>query len=172
MSLRKEKKNKIIERPTDKTQITNRGPSDLWSDFDQLFDSFRSSFDDLFWPFSHQRSLIPYTQQRIPPMNLADLGDHYEMKVEMPGISKEDINIEVTPTGIEIKAEQCQTTENQGQNWLRKECSTQSFYRSFELPEELKTDTVEAELKDGILTINLPKVKPTTEKKAKKVSVK
>jgi len=126
----------------------------------------------LFSPFGYQSSLAPSTQQRIPPMNLADLGDRYEMKVEMPGVSKEDIAIEVTNTGIEIKAENCKTTENKEENWLRKECSATSFYRSLELPEELKTDTVEAELKDGVLTVSLPKMEPKPETKAKKVSIK
>ena len=47
-----------------------------------------------------------------------------------------------------------------------------SFYRALELPEELKTDNVEAELKDGVLTVNLPKVEPKPEYKAKKVQIK
>lgn len=172
MSLRKEKKNKIIEHPSTQGQITNTRPYDIWSEFDHLFDTFRSNFDDLFYPFGHQGRFLPSTQQRIPPMNLADLGDRYEMKVELPGVAKEDVNIEVTTNGIEIKAQHCETSENETENWLRKECSATSFYRSLELPEELKTDNVQAELKDGILSISLPKMQPKPESKAKKVSIK
>jgi HSP20 family protein len=47
-----------------------------------------------------------------------------------------------------------------------------SFYRALELPEELKTDNVDAEFKDGVLTLKLPKVEPKPEYKAKKVNIK
>ena len=57
-------------------------------------------------------------------------------------------------------------------NWLRRERSSTSFYRALELPEELKTDNVDAEFSDGILTVKLPKVEPKPEHKPKKVKIK
>jgi hypothetical protein len=51
MAILKDKKNKIVVRPEEKGNITTRGPYDLWSDMDRMFDSFRSDFDDLFWPW-------------------------------------------------------------------------------------------------------------------------
>ena len=173
MAIRKEKKNKLAVRSEEKGEITSRRPYDLWADMDQLFDSFRSDFDDLFFPWG-QRSgpLTTITQRRTPPMNIADMGDHYEMRLEMPGIPKDKVNIEVTPNGVEIKADYDDSKEEKGKNWLRRECSNMSFYRALELPEELKTDNVEAELKDGVLTVNLPKVEPKPEYKAKKVQIK
>jgi len=173
MAIRKEKKDKMIVRPEEKGDITTRRPYDLWSDMDQLFDSFRSDFDDLFWPWG-QRSgpLTTITQRRTPPMNVADMGDYYEMRLEMPGIPKDKVNIEVTPNGVEIKADYDDSKEEKGKNWLRRECSSMSFYRALELPEELKTDNVEAELKDGVLTVNLPKVEPKPEDKPKKIKIK
>jgi HSP20 family protein len=169
MALRKDKKDKMIVRPKEKGEITSRRPYDLWSDIDQLFDSFRTDFDSLFWPWE-QRSmpLTTTTHRRTPPMDVADMGDHYVMQLEMPGIPKDRVNIEVTPNGVEIKADYDENKEEKGKNWLRRECSNMSFYRALELPEELKTDNVEAELKDGVLTINLPKVEPKPEYKAKK----
>ena len=173
MAIRKEKKNKLALRPEEKGEITSRRPYDLWSDMDRLFDSFRTEFDDLFWPWG-QRSgpLTTMTQQRTPPMDVADMGDHYEMRLEMPGIPKDKINIEVTPNGVEIKADYDANKEEKGKNWLRRECNSTSFYRALELPEELKTDKVEAELKDGVLTVNLPKVEPKPEYKSKKIHIK
>jgi HSP20 family protein len=173
MAIRKEKKDKMIVRPKEKADITTRRPYDLWTDMDRLFDSFRSDFDDLFWPWGTRSGpLATMTQLRTPPMDIADMGDHYEMRLEMPGIPKDKINIEVTPNGVEIKADYNDSKEEKGKNWLRRECSNMSFYRTLELPEELKTDKVEAELKDGVLTVNLPKVKPRPEHKAKKVQIK
>ena len=173
MAIRKEKKNKLALRPAEKGEITTRGPYDLWSDMDRLFDGFRSEFDDLFWPWG-QRSgpLTTMTQKRTPPMDVVDMGDHYEMRLEMPGIPKDSVDIQVTQNGVEIKAECDETKEEKGKNWLRRECSGMSFYRAVELPEELKTDDVDAELKDGVLTVSLPKIEPKPERKAKKVQIK
>jgi HSP20 family protein len=173
MVIRKEKKNKLAIRPEEKGDIISRRPFDLWTDIDRLFDSFRSDFDDLFWPWGQKSGpLATINQSRKPPMDVVDLGDHYEMRLEIPGIPKDKVNIEVTPNVVEIKADYDESKEDKGKNWLRRECSSMRFYRALELPEELKTDNVEAELKDGILTVNLPKVEPKPENKAKQVQIK
>lgn len=172
MSIIKDKKNKMIEKPREKGELEIRRPYDLWRDMDSLFDSFRTDFDDLFWPWTRTSGLTPYMQDRTPPMNVADLGDHYEMRLEVPGIPKDNIEIQVKENGIEIKAECNKSNEEKGKNWLRQECSGTSFYRAVELPEGLKTDDVDAELKDGVLTVRLPKLDPKPEFEPKKVKIK
>jgi HSP20 family protein len=172
MSIRKNKKNKIIERPTKKGEIISRRPYDVWRDMDSLFDNFRTGFEDILWPWSEPSELTTYIQDRTPPMDVADLGDHYEMRLEMPGMPKDNIDIQVTQKGIEIRAECDKTKEEKGKNWLRRECSGASYYRAIELPEELKTDNVDAELKNGILIVSLPKLEPKPEQKSKKVYIK
>jgi HSP20 family protein len=172
MPIRKDRKDKIIERKQKKGELTERRPYDIWRDMDSLFDSFRSGFDDLFWPSQGTNTLTTYIQDRTPPMNIADLGDHYEMRLEVPGIPKENIEIEVKQNGLEIKAECDETTEEKGKNWLKRECSGTSFYRSIELPEDLNTNKVDAELKHGVLTVTLPKLEPKPAQKSKKIKIK
>lgn len=171
MAIRKNKENKMIEQPK-KGELTARRPYDLWRDMDSLFDSFRTGFDDLFWPWAGSTGLSSYVQGRTPAMDVVDMGDHYEMRLEVPGIPKDKIDIQVNQTGIEIKAECEDEKQEKGKNWLRHECSGTSFYRSVELPEELQTDNVDAELKDGVLFLNLPKLEPKPDQKAKKVKIK
>ena len=173
MALRKEKKNKLAIKPTKKVDdITVRRPYDLWVDMDRMFDDFRTQFNDLLVPWSQRNELATYAMDRTPLMDIADLGDKYEMHVEMPGIPKEDISIDVTPDSIEICAEQEESKEDKDKNWLRRERSSMSFYRSLELPEQIKSDNVDAEFKDGILTVMLPKVEPKPKHKASKVKIK
>jgi len=172
MPIRKEKKNKMIERPTNKGELTSRRPYDLWRDMDSLFDSFRTGFDDLFWPWTGTTGITNNIQDRTPPMDVVDMGNHYEMRLEIPGIPKDKIDIQVKQNGIEINAECKDEKEEKGKNWLRRECSGTSFYRAVELPEELKTDDVDAELKDGVLIVSLPKLEPKPEQKAKKINIK
>jgi HSP20 family protein len=109
---------------------------------------------------------------RTPSTDISDYGGHYEVIAKMPGISKEDINIEVTPNSIEISANHEEDTEEQDKNWLRRERSSTSFYRSFGLPEQVKSEKVDAEFKDGILMVHLPKIEPTTKHEEKTVKVK
>ena len=172
MDIRKRKKDKIVVKPNEKTheEIVERRPFDTWTDMDQLFDQFRTSLDSLFW--HPAGSMLSTYENRTPAMDLADLGDKYEMNVEMPGIPKEDINIEVTPYGIEISADHENIEDEKGKNWLRQERSSTSFYRCLELPEELKTENVEAEMNHGVLTITLPKVEPKPKHESKKVKIK
>ena len=161
MALRKTKKDKLAVRPTKKVDdITVRRPYDLWADMDRMLDDFRMQFDDLFWPMSQRSELLTDISNRYPPMDIADLGDKYEMHVELPGIPKDDINIEVTPNSIEISAEHDESEEEKDKNWLRRERTSMNYYRSLELPEQIKSDNIDAEFKNGILTIMLPKVEP------------
>ena len=172
MAIKKEKKNKLTLQPIKKSSdITLKRPYDFWVDMNKMFDDFRARFDDLFWPMS-QRVETPYDiRDRNPPIDIADLGDKYEMHVEMPGIPKDDISVEVTPTSIEICADHDESKENKDKNWLRRERSSMSYYRSLELPEQIKSDNVDAEFKDGILTVMLPKVEPKPKHKVSKVKI-
>ncbi|KYK24151.1 hypothetical protein AYK25_06260 [Thermoplasmatales archaeon SM1-50] len=169
----KGKKDKLTIRPTERKtgEIIQKRPYDLWMDMDQLFDQFRTNFNDLFWR-PESSFLASFDDLRTPMMDVADLGDKYEMKIEMPGIPKEKINIDVSPTSIEISAKHETGEEEKNKNWLRRECSSTSFYRSVEFPDKIKTDTVEAELKNGILNLSLPKLEPKPEYKTTKVKIK
>lgn len=174
MVIRKDKQNKIAARPSRRREdIAIRRPFDLWNEMDGLFENFRSSFDELFWPWEqHDNQIAMTSRQRTPLTDLADHGNRYEMCLEMPGIPKDDINIEITPNKIEISAKYEKNGEGKNKNWLRRERSSLSYYRAFEFPEEIRTNDVEAELNEGILTITLPKVEPKAEFKATKVKIK
>ncbi len=174
MVLRRRDEDKIDVRPVERGRsLVPLSPLELWTEMDRLFDEFRASFDDLFWPFRHSRDAVEsYSYKRTPLVDLADLGDKFEMRMELPGVPKDDVNIEVSPTSLEISVDHEESKEDRGKHWLRRERSTMSFYRSLELPEEIKVDEVEAELKDGVLTVLLPKVKPTPKEKTKKIKVK
>jgi HSP20 family protein len=173
MGFGKKVKDKLpIERKDKKnsTEITERRPYDIWNEMDQLFDQFRTNFDDLFW--GPRENLLSSYQNRAPLTDVVDHGDHYEMNIEMPGITKDNVNIEVTSNTIEVSAEEKETKDEKNKNWLRKERTEKKFFRSMELPEEFKTDNVEAEIKNGVLTVMLPKVEPKPKDKPKKVKIK
>lgn len=173
MKIGRKKKDEIT--PTDdrrKADIVERRPDYFLSEIDDWFDQLRNDFEQLFWNprERYETDLTEWT--RTPAVDVADHGDKYEMHVELPGVNKEDINLEVTPYGIELSAEHQETTDEKGKNWLRKERTSSSFYRCFDMSDELKTEDVHAEMNDGVLTVTLPKKKPTPKQKPTKVNIK
>jgi len=165
MIRRKDKKEGLV--PKDYWGPTWSSPMSLMADMDRLFEDFRSDWENAFMvPRAFATDLI-----RQPLIDLADNGKEYVMKAEVPGIKKEDLRIEITENGIEISGETKTEQKEEDKGYLRRERRYASFFRSLPLPEAVLTDKAEAELKDGVLTVKLPKAS-VPEKKTKKVHVK
>jgi HSP20 family protein len=94
--------------------------------------------------------------QSSPRANLRDAGDHLEMKVEVPGISKDDLNVKVQGNYLEISGSR-KSDVPEGYSVHRVERGKTSFTRSFSLPSEVDIEKVEAQIINGVLTLTLPK---------------
>jgi HSP20 family protein len=108
-------------------------------------------------------------ETRMPAVDLEDRGDKYVMSAEVPGFKNDEIEINVWDSSVEISGCREMTQDEESKGYVRKERSSESFYRRMALPEEVKVEDAEANLKNGILELVLPKKVP---KKKKKVSIK
>jgi len=97
--------------------------------------------------------------------------DAYRIAVELPGVEAEDIALSVDEGVLSLSGEKRSSREEKGDTWYFSERQYGSFSRSFRLPADADGDKVEADLKDGVLTIRVPKRKAPSEA-AKKVSIK
>lgn len=146
-------------------------PLELWRSFDSIFDNFRRGFQELLRPWTGplipSTWAIPTIETRIPYTDLEDRGKDFLLTAEMPGFKKEDIDIQVTENSIEIKAMTGWKYDDKTKTYICRERACESFHRKLELPDDIKPDKVEANLKDGVLHIILPKKapKPTVRKK-------
>ena len=131
----------------------------LMRDFDKIFDDFRRGFGDLFLT---RRIAMPTI--RTPIMDIVDEGAKYSITAEIPGIPKDNINVEISKNKLEIKAEHKTEKEEKQEGYLRKERGHKSFYRQMILPEDVKGDGIDATIKDGILSITVPKKEPEPKK--------
>ena len=95
--------------------------------------------------------------------------DNLMIKSTMAGVKPEDLDITIDNDQVVIKGERKQAEEVSGDDYLLQECYWGSFYRAFDLPTDVDPDKAVADIKDGILTITLPK---TSRSRAKKVRVK
>ncbi|MBP7279882.1 MAG: Hsp20/alpha crystallin family protein [Sedimentibacter sp.] len=86
------------------------------------------------------------------------------VKAEIPGITKEDLNVYVDENSIRLSGQSKRDNEYKDEHVYRTERFYGSFSRTIPLPVEIKSDQAKAEYKDGILSITVPKVEPAKSK--------
>lgn len=98
-----------------------------------------------------------------PAVDISEDNTHYHVKVNLPGIKKEDVKINLDDNVLHISGERRHETKKDDIKYHMVETSYGKFERAFTLPDNINSDSVKAEFKDGILNM-------TIEKKEKKVS--
>jgi len=156
-------KNTDLAKSTDASRdraLEARSAWDRLEDMDRWFEDLRREFDRKFWG-----PLAPRSEGglavREPLVDLADTGREYVLKADLPGVSKEDLDLRVTPDGIELSAESTQEREENEMDYAYRERTYRSFRRTLPFPEEVLADQVKASLKDGVLEVRLPKKEPS-----------
>jgi len=104
-----------------------------------------------------------------PAVDVFEEKDEIVVKAELPGMDKENIEVNLTDHHLTIKGEKKKEEEVKEENYYRAERSYGSFLRTLELPKDVHADKVKASFKNGILEVRLPK---TEEAKAKEIKVK
>ena len=102
-----------------------------------------------------------------PAVSFDDTGEALTLRAELPGLSEKDIDINVTANTLTVKAAR-KTDVPEGYTAHRRERQSFSFAQSYELPTRVDPEKVQASLKQGVLTLTLPKV---AEVQPKKISV-
>ena len=127
-------------------------------EIDHMFDRFRGDLTD-------DGSISSW----LPAVDVLEHEDQYIVRVELPGIDKNDVKITVHKDVLTIRGEKRKTQETKKENYHRLERTFGSFQRSFALPSSILSDKIEASYENGVLSVSLPKVE---EAKAKEIEVK
>ncbi|BAT72247.1 HSP20 family protein [Thermosulfidibacter takaii ABI70S6] len=134
-------------------------------------DRFRREIDRMFDEFfSEERFPALFGTQEgfvFPALDVYDEDDKIIVKAELPGVSKDDIEIVVRDNELTIKGEKKKEEEVKEENYYYSERSFGKFVRTIRLPVEIKADEVKARFKNGILEIELPKVEEARPKEIK-----
>ncbi|MGZ8543683.1 MAG: Hsp20/alpha crystallin family protein [Flavisolibacter sp.] len=122
-----------------------------------------SLFDDFFKPWNEwfENSGFPAKLLTVPAVNVTEDASQYRVSLAVPGLNKDDFHIDVEGNMLTIESEKEETGEEKEGKYTRKEYSYSSFSRSFNLPEDVKLDSIDAHYKDGVLTITLPRMETT-----------
>ena len=167
------KKGALGIKKAKKPVLAVQKPQPSWTkEFDRLLDTFRDEFGSYLWdPFRGFEWPIEYElPTRIPYVDVIDAGNEYVVKAELPGLKKENVQIEVWTNELSLTAKSTVETVEKGKTYLHRERAFSTFRRRIGFGESIDTEKVSANMAEGILEINLPKLEPKPEKKSKKIS--
>ena len=137
--------------------------------FDDLFNElFNNSFPTLHNALGNDFFL----QGSYPKCNVVNFDDRIEIEAAIPGINKENVNVEVVDNILTIKGESNQRNDINESQYVKREVKRSAFARSFRLDENLNEADIRGGYKNCILTITIPKVQNTNvEPKVRKIEI-
>ena len=140
----------IIRRRDEGGSITPRG----------AFDPFEIMRDFMNWdPFRELSRGLPAVRPAVftPSFDVKERKDAYVFKADLPGVKEEDLDVELVGNRLTVSGKREEEQREEGETWFTYERSYGDFTRSFTLPEGVDTEHANAEMKDGVLTIVIPK---------------
>ena len=106
-----------------------------------------------------------------PAVNIREDDKNYVLDFAIPGIDKKDLKIDMNEDVLTISSETKNDSEESKAGYRRKEFSYKAFSRSFYIPENVNREKIEANYKDGILTVVLPKQEEEKNKITRKIEI-
>ena len=135
----------IIKYPRPSRDVLSRSFDDL---FNELFTNTPSIKNDGF----------------MPRVDISETQTQFELSVELPGLKKEDIELNLERGVLTITGERTFDNEEKNKNYHRVETQYGSFNRTFHLPDSLDEESIKANLENGILAISILKTEDKTKK--------
>ena len=136
--------------------LTQRSPNrrlrNLQREVDSLFDRFFDRSGD------DQGSSAVWA----PRTDLVEKDDAFHLRLDVPGMTKEDITINLQNGTLTVSGERTSERTDEGEEYVRVERAFGNFHRSFTLPDAVDEENIEATYEDGVLSINVPKTEEST----------
>lgn len=142
----------------------------LHRQIDRLFESFNQPGRLFGRPFFTE-SQWPLTGNGVPALDIAETDKSFEISAELPGLDEKNVEVTIVNGGLTIKGEKQEEKEEKEKNYYLHERHFGSFERSFQIPEGVDVDKIQADFAKGVLKVTLPK-KPDAQKPQKKIEVK
>ena len=139
-------------------RLNTRAIPAYWDDF----------FNDAFFTRNNRYDSSRYT----PAVNVAEDEKEFRIEVAIPGLSREDVRISVEDDVLTVSSERKDNKDEKKTSYMRREFTHCAFSRSFELPETVNQEGIEATHEAGMLTIQLPKKEEVVQKAPKQIEIK
>ena len=135
-------------------------------EFGRLFNQFESKFG---FPFSKNTDEEFENAVWMPMTDIFEDKDNFQLSLDLPGLKKEDVKISFINGQLKISGERQQEKDEKNGKYHRVERTYGKFFRSFTLPEKIKESDIQAEFREGQLTVTIPKAE---EAKPKELEIK
>jgi HSP20 family protein len=142
------------------SRVSNRLSNFLHRD---PFSSFREDMNDLIGRFAGE--FDNGLTLEVPSMDLAETDSQIEIKMDVPGLKPEEVNVEVQGNTLVVTGAHQEEKEEKGKTYHRVERRRGSLQRSVTLPCEVQEGQIVAECKNGVLTVTLPKAEQARTRK-------
>lgn len=135
-----------------------------------LFDEMDRMFDDFFthrmlrpfsWRWPKWAEVESRFEARMPKVDVIDRDKEILIRAELPGVSKDDLDVSMTENSVTIRASTRHETKEESGEYYRREMSRGEFLRTLPLPATVDGEKAKASFKDGILELTLPKTEAT-----------
>jgi len=130
-----------------------------------LFDNFQHEMNDLFSRFFQNDEGTTQLTQWSPHLNVSETEQSYDVSVDLPGVKLEDINVELRNGDLWISGSRSEESEEKGKTWHRVERYYGDFRRVIRLGDDVDAEHVDADYKDGVLHVSVPKSETAQTKK-------
>ncbi len=128
-----------------------------------------SLFDPLYDPL---RNLGHRVADWLKPASAASSNnDAYSISMELPGVAEDDVDLSLNNGSLVVRGEKKTETEKKGDTWYFSERQYGAFSRTFQLPDDADGAKASANMKDGVLTITVPRMAPEPKDKTQKISI-
>ena len=121
--------------------------------YNNVFDALYDMFDDNAW-------ISRTTGGAVPPINIIDSENQYELEFAVPGMKKEDFCIQIDTDNRLVVSTEKHSKPLEEKRYLRQSFGTSTFRQSIIMPEDVDREKISARVDSGILYITLPKLKP------------
>lgn len=153
------------------TLVPTRGSRDPLALLRQMTSELDRAFED--WPSLRWPSFglsVPESAAWSPKIDVFERDNRLVTRVDLPGMKKEDLSVEVTDGHLALYGERKRETEEKKDNFYRSEREYGSFYRTVPLPEGVKLEDVKATFSEGVLEVSVP-LPATPEPNVRKVQI-
>jgi HSP20 family protein len=163
-----------------KSETSRSSVPEMWRPFQSLRREVDRMFEDFgygFWrpPF---RGLDPAPFRRgetslsaAPAIDVSETDKAYEITAELPGMDEKNVEVNLANGVLTIKGEKQDEKEEKNKDYYMRERSSGSFQRSFQVPDSVDAEKIDAHFEKGVLTVTLPK-SPEAQKAEKKIAIK
>lgn len=125
----------------------------LYDDFDKIMDSFFNT--------------APSRKVRVPSVDIRESESGYSLEAELPGLTENDVDVQVEENLLTISSKKSEEKEEKNDRYVMRERSAMEFQRSFVLPKDADSQAIEARFKNGLLTLDIPKLPETKPRQIK-----